>query len=211
MTVQRLVCATLLLSAVAVDPGSRTGPAETRRCDECLRELAELREKSVADDATIAELRALLSVTTAKDNASQEHRHDVPPHLYPTLGPATLLPARRVLLQESTSQADGPGGQHCSLQDITEVLGNLADITAVFLSIMAANEPCALCLVPCSGTFENTFLGPVECLYGCLNQSENRCPTTMALSPLLASATLEDRDTLIRLMETAEVAILPAI
>jgi hypothetical protein len=33
----------------------------------------------------------------------------------------------------------------------------------------------------------------------------------MALNPLLASATLEDRDTLIRLMETAEVTILPAI
>jgi hypothetical protein len=49
------------------------------------------------------------------------------------------------------------------------------------------------------------FLGPVECLYACLSQSENRCPVTMALHPLIPSATLDDRDTLIRLMETAEV------
>ena len=201
----RFVCATALLRlAVAADAESRN-----RSCDGCLRELAALRDKSAADDAIIAELRALLSGATTQANVSQEHRHPAPPHVYPKLDPpstmgAPQLPAQRVLLQQSTSQADGSTGAHCSFQDITDVISNLAGITDV-LSIMAANEPCAMCLTPCSGTFENTFLGPVECLYGCLDQSENRCPTTMALNPLLASATLDDRDKLIRLMETAEV------
>ena len=195
------MCATvlLLLAVAATD-------CRNRSCDGCLRELAAFREKSAADDAIIAELRALLSGATTQANVSQEHRHPAPPHVYPKLDPASTMGASsRVLLQQSTSQADGSSGAHCSLQDITDVISNLADITDVFLSIMAANEPCAMCLTPCSGTFENTFLGPVECLYGCLDQSENRCPTTMALNPLLASATLDDRDALIRLMETAEV------
>ena len=154
----------LLLLAVAADAESRN-----RSCDGCLRELAAFREKSAADDAIIAELRALLSGSTTQANASQEHR---PPHVDPaSTWVHHSVPAQRVLLQQSTSQADGSSGAHCSLQDITDVISNLADITPVFLSIMAANEPCAMCLIPCSGTFENTFLGPVECLYGCLNQS----------------------------------------
>jgi hypothetical protein len=204
---QRFVCATVLLRlAVAADAESRN-----RSCDGCLRELAALRDKSAADDAIIAELRALLSGATTRANVSQEHRHPAPPHvprnpLDPSSMGAPQLPAQRVLLQESTSQPDGSSGAHCSLQDITDVILNFANITDVFLSIMAANEPCAMCLFPCSGTFENAFLGPVECVYGCLDQSENRCPTsTGSDNPLTASATLDDRDTLIRLMETAEV------
>ncbi len=196
------MCATvlLLLAVAATD-------CRNRSCDGCLRELAAFREKSAADDAIIAELRALLSGAATQATASQEHRHPAPPHVYPKLDPASTMGASsRVLLQQSTSQADGSSGAHCSLQDITDVISNLADITPVFLSIMAANEPCAMCLIPCSATFENTLLGPVECLYGCLNQSETRCPTSMGSdNPLTASATLDDRDTLIRLMETAEV------
>jgi hypothetical protein len=179
-----------------------------------MRDVADLRAKSVADDAIIAELRALLGATAAQLDALQELRHHMPTSFLRArqlqLGPpltmgTAALPAQRTLLQESPG--DESGGRNCALQDILDILGSLAEMNtiAVVMRMMETNTPCALCVVPCSGPFENAFLGPLACLYGCMHQDENQCPATMALDPLIANATLDDRDMLIHLMETAEV------
>ena len=91
----------------------------------------------------------------------------------------------------------------CSKAEAQAVL-QAADPIPVVTEMLVTNPSCATCIIACA--MKKGF-GVVFCLHGCQHQAENRCGAStglLRLSPLVGSAALDNRDSLVRLLLSAE-------
>jgi hypothetical protein len=94
-------------------------------------------------------------------------------------------------------------GRACSKAEAQAVL-SAADPIPVVMQMMGTNPSCATCIISCA---EAKGADSVVCLQSCQHQQENRCDESTGLqrlAPLLSNVSLDDRDSLVRLLLLAE-------
>ena len=107
--------------------------------------------------------------------------------------------ASRLVLQSTESEP-----LYCSQAEIDKVLSAGANAQSVVVGMMSTNMPCVMCMIGCKS---HPMPDSLRCLFGCQHQNENRCDESTGKSrvvPLLASASLADRGSLIRILEVLE-------
>ena len=96
-------------------------------------------------------------------------------------------------------------GRACSKAEAQAVLSAAADPIPVVMQMMGTNPSCATCII--SRCVEAKGADSVMCLQSCQHQQENRCDESTGLqrlAPLLSNVSLDDRDSLVRLLLLAE-------
>ena len=91
----------------------------------------------------------------------------------------------------------------CSKLEAQAVL-QAADPIPVVTEMFNTNPSCATCIISCA---MKKGSGVIFCLHGCQHQAENRCDAStglLRLAPLVGSAALDNRDSLVRLLLSAE-------
>jgi hypothetical protein len=95
-------------------------------------------------------------------------------------------------------------GRACSKAEAQAVL-SAADPIPVVMQMMGTNPSCAMCII--TRCAEAKGADSVVCLQSCQHQQENRCDESTGLqrlAPLLSNVSLDDRDSLVRLLLLAE-------
>ena len=107
---------------------------------------------------------------------------------------ASSTSPHRSLLQTSSTR-------HCSKAEVNQVFG-AEDRAATVMTIMSSNFPCAMCIITCAPL--PGFDG-VLCVNGCLHQHENACSVeeTARLEPMTSNASLDNRKSIVSLLEQA--------
>ena len=96
-------------------------------------------------------------------------------------------------------------GRACSKAEAQAVLSAAADPIPVVMQMMGTNPSCATCII--TRCVEAKGADSVMCLQSCQHQQENRCDESTGLqrlAPLLSNVSLDDRDSLVRLLLMAE-------
>jgi hypothetical protein len=101
-------------------------------------------------------------------------------------------------------QAEADAARPCSKTEVDAVLNAGEDRTAVVVGMFATNAGCASCIVPCGAA--PGLMDAVKCMLRCHHQNENMCGAAdlARIKHLLPSATLDDRQALLRMLELAE-------
>lgn len=97
----------------------------------------------------------------------------------------------------------GSGGRACSKAETRTVLA-AADPTPSVMEMLSTNPACALCIIPCA---DKPGVDVVICVQGCQHQEENRCDNSTGIrriAPLVSTASLDDRDSLVRMLVAVE-------
>ncbi len=106
-------------------------------------------------------------------------------------------PARSLLQTEEPPKA-------CSMEEVQTVLnGGSANGPATVGKIMRENRDCGVCIMGC---VQKPLPDKLHCMFACGHQSENQCDATdMArIASLVPRATVDDRKTLIAMLEKVE-------
>ncbi len=80
-----------------------------------------------------------------------------------------------------------------------------ADPVQAWLGIFGTNPSCATCIISC--VERKGVASALACIQSCQHQAENRCDAStglLRLAPLVGSAALDNRDSLVRLVLSAE-------
>jgi hypothetical protein len=93
----------------------------------------------------------------------------------------------------------------CSKVEAQAVLQAADPIPVVMEMLFGTNPSCATCFISCG--VQSKKADAFACVQSCQHQAENRCDASTGLSrlaPLVGSAALDNRDSLVRLMLSAE-------
>ncbi len=103
-------------------------------------------------------------------------------------------------------QAEADAARPCSKTEIGAVLNANADRMQVVGGLFSTNPACAMCIVLCKDAPGLYDAG--ACILRCHNQNENSCGSQdlARMEHLLMNATLDDRPSLIRMLELAEAS-----
>jgi hypothetical protein len=208
------------VSAVGKKHGlsARQGPQEElqlelsacdRRCDERLRAtLGELEDLRAEVESELEDLRAEVEALRLKMLDVPNLAESAASRALAFGGLGTLdrsvvegAHSGRMLLQESS-----PGARACSKAVLESVLATPSAnrVAHVMDELMKTDESCAMCLILASQSpYPDVTLG----LHGCLHQNENQCTDATGLArivPLLPNVTLQNRDSVVELLELVE-------
>jgi hypothetical protein len=105
-------------------------------------------------------------------------------------------PARSLLQTEEPPKA-------CSMEQVQTVLNGGSDGPAIVGKIMGENMDCGVCIMGC---VQKPLPDILDCMFACGHQRENQCDATdMArIASLVPRATVDDRKTLIAMLEKVE-------
>ena len=175
--------------------------ATHRKLEETLQKLSGREAQLATKDIELAACRSAHTVVPLWESSAAEHRRHSAltavtaskAHLTPT----TAHPSRSMLQVDQ-----GVSERVCSKVEIDSVLRACSELqTQVVLEIFETNMACALCIFPCA---DKPTVDAVSCSLACLHQNENSCENTTRIAHLIESATLGDRDTLVRMLELSE-------
>ena len=178
---------------------------ELSRCDERLRaSLAELVDLRAEVEALRPKprLRDAPDLSQSVESAPDPSQSVVSKDAAVSLGGSGVEGAHagRILLRETS-----PDLLACSKAVLSTLLATpSANRVAYAMELMKTDESCAMCIILASQT---PYPDVTHALHGCLHQNENQCTDATGLArivPLLPNVTLQNRDSIIELLELVE-------